>query len=136
MNKERILIVLMRVASVMMLLALGAVVMPFAWMDGVHRSLGMGPLPDAAIVHYLTRSASALYAAYGAVMLFLSFDVRRYRPVILFKAATGVVFGIVMLVLDVAVGMPWHWTAGEGPFIIALGGTVFWLARSVNDQRH
>lgn len=134
MNKERVLVVLMRVASGMMLLALGAVVMPFAWMDGVHRNLGLGPLPDTTIVHYLTRSASALYAAYGAVMLFLSFDVRRYRPVILFKAATGVVFGIGMLALDVAVGMPWHWTVGEGPFIIALGATVFWLARSVSDQ--
>jgi hypothetical protein len=135
MNKEKTLVVLMRVASVMMLLALGAVVMPFAWMDGVHRSAGMGPLPDATIVHYLTRSASALYAAYGAVVLFLSFDVRRYRPVILFKAVIGMVIGVVMLALDIAVGMPWHWTLGEGPFIIVLGGTMFWLARSVSDQR-
>ena len=124
----------MRYAAVMMMLAIGAVVMPFSWMDNIHRSVGMGPLPDSAIVHYLTRSASALYAGYGAVILFLSFDVRRYRPVIIFKALIGVAFGTVMLALDFAVGMPWHWTVCEGSFVVALSITMLWLVRGVSDQ--
>ena len=134
MNKEQVLVLLMRFNAVMLLLAIGAVVMPFAWMDAVHRSAGMGPLPDSAIVHYLTRSASALYAGYGAVILFLSFDVRRYRPVIIFKALIGVAFGAVMLGLDVAVGMPWHWTVCEGPFVITMGVAILWLAKGIESQ--
>jgi hypothetical protein len=133
MNKERILVLLLRFNAVMLLLALGAVVMPFAWMDVVHSAGGMGPLQDSPIVHYLTRSASLLYAGYGAVILFLSFDVRRYRPMIIFKALVGVAFGAVMLVLDVAVGMPWHWIVCEGSFVIALCAAILWLARSVTD---
>ncbi|MBM3889571.1 MAG: hypothetical protein FJ388_10645 [Verrucomicrobia bacterium] len=134
MNKERILVLLMRFNAVVLLLALGAVVMPFAWMDVVHRGAGMGPLPDSTIVHYLTRSASALYAGYGAVILFLSFDVRRYQPVIVFKALIGIVFGAMMLTLDVVVGMPWHWTVCEGPFIIAVCVAILWLAKGLKSQ--
>jgi len=57
MNKEQILILLMRFNAIMLLLAIGAVVMPFSWMDSIHHCAGMGPLPNSAIVHYLTRSA-------------------------------------------------------------------------------
>ncbi|MCX7825117.1 MAG: hypothetical protein N2689_06125 [Verrucomicrobiae bacterium] len=64
MNKERMLVLLLRFNAAMLLLALGAVVMPFAWMDVIHRSAGMGPLSDSTIVHYLTRSASLLYSGY------------------------------------------------------------------------
>ena len=134
MNKEMGLVLLLRCAAMMMLLALGAVVMPFAWMDIIHRGAGMGPLPDVTIIHYLTRSASALYAGYGALILFLSFDVRRYRSVIMLNALLGMAFGVVMLVLDSAVGMPRHWTACEGPFIIALSAVLLWLSRGVGSR--
>jgi hypothetical protein len=80
MNKERGLIFLLRYSAAVMLLAIGAVFMPFAWMDSIHRQLGMGTLPNAPIVQFLTRSASALYAGYGALMLFMSFNVRAISP--------------------------------------------------------
>ncbi|MCX7825118.1 MAG: hypothetical protein N2689_06130 [Verrucomicrobiae bacterium] len=59
---------------------------------------------------------------------------RRYIPVIIFKALIGVLFGVGMLVLDLAVGMPWHWTVCEGPFIIALCVAILWLAKGVEPQ--
>lgn len=124
----------MRCSAAMMMLAIGAVVMPFSWMDSIHRSMGMGMLPDVAIVHYLTRSVSAFYAVYGAVILFLSFDVQRYRPVIIFNAVLGLVFGTVMLPLDLVAGMPLRWTVCEGPFIIALSIAMLWLAKGVRSQ--
>ncbi len=43
-----------------MLTALGAVVMPFDWMNVIHRQAGLGELPDVPIVGYLTRSISGL----------------------------------------------------------------------------
>jgi hypothetical protein len=128
---ERALAVLLRAAAAMLLLAVAPVVMPFRWMEEIHQWIGMGRLPNAVIVHYLTRSASALYAFHGALTLFISFDVRRYRTLILFLGSLGVVFGVAMLVLDAAIGMPLAWIIGEGPFVIALGIAIVWLAAKV-----
>jgi hypothetical protein len=125
---ERVLTVLLRGAAVMLLLAVGPMVMPFRWMEEIHQRLGLGTLPNDVIVHYLTRSASALYAFHGALVLFVSLDVRRYRPLILLLGWLGVVFGATMLAIDAAIGMPLAWTLGEGPFVIVLGLVVTWLA--------
>jgi len=68
-----------------------------------------------------------MYAFHGALVLFISLDVRRFLPVVKCLAVLCIVFGIVMLVLDVLVGMPVFWVLGEGPFIIILGGMMLWL---------
>jgi hypothetical protein len=125
---EKALTVLLRLGAAMLLAAVVPVVMPFRWMEEIHRSLGLGELPDAVIVHYLTRSVSAFYAAHGAIILFISFDVRRYRGLILFLGWLSVVFGAALLILDAAVGMPLSWTIAEGPFVIVLGAAIVWLA--------
>jgi hypothetical protein len=125
---ERVLVVLMRISAVVLLTAIVPAVMPFAWMAATHRLLGMGELPQGPIVHYLTRSLSAMYAMHGAIVYFVSLDVRRFLPVVKCLAVLGIVFGAGMVVLDLAVGMPTPWTACEGPFVIALSGTLLWLA--------
>lgn len=83
---------------------------------------------------YLTRSLSAMYAMHGALVFFVSWDVRRLLPVVKCLAVLAILFGIGMLVLDVLVGMPPYWTACEGPFIAALGGVMLWLAVRVKDR--
>jgi hypothetical protein len=133
-SPERALTLLLRLAAAMLLLAVVPVVMPFRWMGGIHRFIGLGGLPDALIVHYLTRSASALYAFHGAIILFISCDVRRYRTFILFLGWLSTAFGAVMLVLDIAIGMPLPWIIGEGPFVIALGIAIVWLAARVRRE--
>ncbi len=127
-NSERILVVVLRLAAAMLLVAIVPAVMPFAWMEAIHKRVGLGELPSATIVHYLTRSASLLYALQGAIDLFISFDVRRYLPLILFQGWLAVIFGAAMLLMDAAVGMPPLWTCAEGPFVIALGIVFVWLA--------
>ena len=128
---EKILIVLLRISGVVMLSAIVPAVMPFAWMDAIHRMLGMGELPNAPIVSYLTRSLSAMYALHGALLLFISGDIRRYLPAARFLAVMAFLFGGGMMVLDVSLGMPLQWTIGEGPFIVALGGALLWLSYRV-----
>ena len=86
-RQERILRILLRVAGGLPLTALLAVVMPTEWMDATHRWLGLGELPRAPIVEYLTRSLSLLYAVFGALWLYMSTDVRRYAPLIAFGSA-------------------------------------------------
>jgi hypothetical protein len=131
---QQVLVWLMRFEGIVMLTALGAVFMPYEWMNVIHRHEGLGELPHAPIVDYLTRSISALYALHGGLLIFLSLDVVRYLSVIRFLAGTGIVFGALMLGLDVAAGMPVAWTIGEGPFIMALCGVFLWLAGRVQKQ--
>src|SRR5688500_16448846 len=70
-----------------------AVVAPRAWLAGAHAWLGLGVLPDTPVVNYLIRSASALYALFGLVMVVLSYDVRRYWQLIGFLSWAALVHG-------------------------------------------
>jgi hypothetical protein len=130
-KSEWALIVVLRFGAAVLMLAALAVVMPFSWMTGIHDLLGQGPLPDMPIVQYLTRSVSAFYAYHGALLILLSFDVRRYAAVIRFLGWGNVVFGVLLVVLDVWAGMPWYWTLLEGPSVIAFGLVVVLLQRAI-----
>ena len=85
-SPERKLAWLLRAIGLLDLCALVAVLMPREWHGRAHEAAGLGVIPDAPIVLYLTRSASSLYALYGALLLFLSADVARHLAVIRFLA--------------------------------------------------
>ncbi|MFH1024265.1 MAG: hypothetical protein V1809_12865, partial [Planctomycetota bacterium] len=109
------------VLGFVMLTALVPAVMPFAWMNFIHATLGLGNLPDAPIVHYLTRSCSMLYACGGALILYLAMDVRRHVEIIRLGGILTVVGGVGLAAIDLNSGLPWFWVAGEGPCVVALG---------------
>lgn len=111
------------------LLAFGAMLMPEDWMAATHAWLGMGEFPRATVVEYLARSSSLMYAQHGAVFLFLSSDVRRYRPLIRLMAFIAILSGGIMLAIDLLTGMPSFWTIIEGPGYIVLASTVLALER-------
>lgn len=128
---ERMLVLLIRATSAVLLFALVPVFMPFRWMEEIHQWAGLGVLSDTPTVHYLTRSLSALYAFWGAIFLFVSFDIRRHRRLIIFCGLATIVFGVGMLILDAAVRMPLFWTLVEGPFTVLLGGILIAFARAM-----
>jgi hypothetical protein len=132
---ETALVVLLRASAILLLTAIIPAVMPFAWMDEIHRQLGMGELPSEPIMGYLTRSLSAMYALHGGLVFFVSLDVRRYLPVIRCLAILALIFGVGLIALDAMVGMPWFWTACEGPSVIILGGVLLWLAGRIDEGR-
>ena len=117
-----------------MLVALLPSMMPLAWMKEVHRYLGMGELPDGPIIGYLTRSLSVMYAMHGAVLFFVSLDVRRFLPVVKFVAVLTILFGLWLIALDVVVGMPVFWIAAEGPSLFLLYCVVLWLTCHVQGE--
>ena len=122
------------VSGIGLLTALFPAVMPFAWMDEIHGRLGLGELPNIPIMGYLTRSLSGLYALHGALVFFVSLDVRRYLPVIKCLFVLAIMFGAGMLILDFAVGIPRQWACCEGPFIIILSCLTLWLASRVGPR--
>ena len=119
----------LRVTAGAMLCALIFVFCPFAWMTAIHGQLGLGDLPYTPLLSYLTRTLSALYASMGVLLLFISFDVRRYLPLIRIFGVLALAGGVGVTILDAAAGLPLFWTVSEGPLTVALGGALVALAR-------
>ena len=115
--------------------AVFAIFMPVRWMAATHEELGLGQFPTSPLVDYLTRSASLLYAWHGGLLLVLSTDVRRYRPVLLYLGTVTAVGGLVLLGIDLHAGLPTWWTVAEGPPVAFLGCLITWLvSRSTRDD--
>lgn len=125
---ERGLKLLMRIVGTLSILGVVAVFMPRQWMAVTHDWLGVrGGFPDGPIVEYLARSLSAFYAMSGGALWVAASDVRRYAAMIRYMGIVGLAFGVVILVIDVAIELPWHWTLQEGPFVLAFSVAVLTL---------
>jgi hypothetical protein len=48
----------------------------------------------------------------------------RYRPLVWYVAAMNVVFGFMLLAIDLHAGLPAQWTAFEGPPVVVIGMLV------------
>lgn len=132
---EKTLALLLQLTAGLLLVALVPAMMPLSWMVAIHRWVGgVEHFFDAPLASYLARSLSAMYAIHGSLLLYVSFDVRRYLPVIRFLMIVSVVFGAGMIVLDCAVGMPLWWIVGEGPLIILLAAWLLWLVARIERQ--
>lgn len=130
----RLLKVLLRAGGCASLLAVVAVVMPRAWMAACHARLGLGELPAGAIVEYLARSLSAMYAIVGGLMLLAAGDLRRHAPVITYLGLTHIVFAAAMLAIDLRIGLPWYWTAGEVASAGGFGAAILLLQARMRPQ--
>ena len=110
-----------------LMVAAVAVFLPVKTMAQMHSWLGLGEFPDAPITRYLARSTSLLYAVHGVLMLYASFDIKRYWPMIVVFGWLHVAIGLTMLGIDLSASMPLYWTAGEGIPIALAGGLIIYL---------
>ena len=126
----RLLKIVLVLAGVTTVSAFPAMFLPVDWMASTHARLGLGEFPASPIVDYLTRSIAALYGFHGALLLTISRDPIRYKPIVDFIAVVNVTFGVIMIAVDLHAGMPTFWTVAEGPPIIALGILIGTLNRT------
>ncbi len=127
MNALQLLRLILTVAGCWLMVATFAVIMPTTWMAAIHDSLGIGPFPESPLTQYLTRSAAALYAVHGGVMLVASRDPLRLSSLVRYLGISNMVLGPVLLAIDLHAGMPLAWTLIEGP-AVAMGGFLYlWL---------
>ena len=126
---EQFLKLFLRIIGTAALLAFGAVVMPYSWMNAIHQRLGMGELPSEPIVGYLARSTSMFYALFGGLLWVVSFDLYRHRPVLCYLGAVIAFFGAVLFAVDIIEGLPLYWILFEGPVNTAFGILILALTR-------
>jgi hypothetical protein len=131
MNARTLLIALVRVTGLAMLAGLVFVFCPFAWMQKIHAAIGLGELANTALMGYLTRTLSAMYAIVGAILLFVSWDIPRYLPLIRFLGIIALAGGIGVTILDAILHLPAFWTLLEGPLTVALGVALLALSRNL-----
>lgn len=125
---ETRLIILLRGLAIINVAAIVAVIAPRSWIAASHRLIGLGAFPAAPIASYLARSTSLWFASFGALLWYLSLDVRRHAPVIRFLGWAMLAQGLFMIGVDVHEGMPIWWTASEGPTCLILGAALLGLS--------
>jgi len=131
MTARWLLVWVLRMAGAAMLCALVFVFCPFEWMQAIHARIGLGELGYTPVLSYLIRTLSAMYASMGAILVFISPDVDRYRALIRFLGWISIVGGMGVTALDAILHLPWLWTMTEGPFTVALGLVLITLTARV-----
>jgi hypothetical protein len=83
MNSQTIQAWLLRISGTTEILAFFAVIMPRSWMEISHAWLGMGEMPEGAVLMFLIRQASYTYGMHGVSLWVLASDVTRFRKLII-----------------------------------------------------
>ncbi len=122
---------LLRFFGTSSLLALIFVAAPHSWMTSIHAGLGLGSMPDSPVVWYLARSTSAFYALVGGLFWVVSFDLRRFRPIVVYLGCAVIVLGLALLIIDWTEGLPRFWALWEGPVLIVAGAVFLRATRSI-----
>ena len=65
MNRQRLLVWLLRLAGAVEILAFTAVVMPRSWMEISNAWLGLGEMPNGPLLMFIIRQASYTYGVHG-----------------------------------------------------------------------
>jgi cell division protein FtsW (lipid II flippase) len=126
---DRLLLILLRLIGGISLLAFLAAVMPEHWIVETSEALGFDPFPNSPLTFYLARNLSLLYGFIGALLIFVSLDLDRYRPLVWYVSIGTVLFGVLQLIVDGMSGLPAWWTLGESLSTFVGGVLLCWVQR-------
>lgn len=130
MNNESLQAWLLRLTGAFEILAFIAVVMPRSWMEVSHAWLGLGQMPEGAILMFLIRQASYSYGMHGVSLWILASDVKRFRKLIIFNGIVYLLAAPVFFLIDYTYEMPFFWTVSDTVGCGLLGGALLWLTLS------
>jgi hypothetical protein len=130
MDRERLLVWLLRLAGAVEILAFIAVVMPRSWMEIAHAWIGLGEMPHGPLLMFMIRQASYTYGVHGLSLWLIATDVDRFRPFIVFNAIAFLVAAPVFFLIDFTSGMPWWWAVSDPASCAVFGAALFFLSRS------
>ena len=119
---------LLRLAGSVELLAFLAVVMPRSWMEIAHTWLGLGEMPNGAIIMFMIRQASYTYGMHGVSLWVIASNVERFRLLIIFNAISFLIAAPVFFLIDQTSGMPFWWSLGDTFGCGSFGAALLWLS--------
>ena len=128
MNRERLLVWLLRLAGATELLAFIAVVMPRSWMEISHAWLGLGQMPDGPLLMFMIRQASYTYGVHGLSLWLIASDVKRFRLFVVFNGIAFLLAAPVFLLIDLSSGMPLWWAVSDPGSCGLFGAALLWLS--------
>jgi len=128
MNRQRMSAFLLRLAGSVELLAFLAVVMPRSWMEIAHTWLGLGEMPNGAIIMFMIRQASYTYGMHGVSLWVIASNVERFRLLIIFNAISFLIAAPVFFLIDQTSGMPFWWSLGDTFGCGSFGAALLWLS--------
>ena len=135
MNKEEIQKLMLRLAGAFEILAFIAVVMPRSWMEISHEAIGMGVMPEGAVLMFLIRQASYVYGMHGVSLLVLATDVIRFRPLVIVNGIAFLLAAPIFVAIDYSAGMPLWWTIADPVGCGFLGAVLLWCTLSGQTAR-
>lgn len=132
MDRQRLLVWLLRLAGLVEIFAFVAVVMPRSWMETSHAWLGMGEMPDGPLVMFMIRQASYVYGAHGVSLWVIASDVVRLRPLVVFNGFSFLIAAPVFFLIDRINGMPLWWAVMDPISCGFFGALLLLLIRSAS----
>jgi hypothetical protein len=129
MNRQRLLVWLLRLVGTTEILAFIAVVMPRSWMEFAHAWLGLGQMPAGSILMFMIRQASYSYGMHGVSLWILAWDVERFRPLVRFNGVAYLLAAPVFFLIDYTSDLPIWWTIIDSCSCGFFGAAVLWLTR-------
>jgi hypothetical protein len=135
MNRQRLLVWLLRLSGTVEILAFISVVMPRSWMEMSHEWLGMGTMPDGPLVMFMIRQASYAYGMHGVSLWILASDVVRFRPLIVFNGVAFLLAAPVFFLIDYTSGVPMWWTIFDALACGSTGAALLLLTRGELDHQ-
>ena len=128
-DRRRLLVALLRLGGAVTVTAFLAMLLPVEWMAATHRWLGLGEFPQSAVVDYLARSIAALYGFHGVLLFIVARDPEQFAAIVRYIGVMNIALGLMLVAIDAHAGLPWWWTFGEGPPIVAFGTVILLLSR-------
>jgi hypothetical protein len=106
---EFCLVLILRTAGIVCVLALVPLLMPRAGIVTTHELLGLGAFPEQPIAEYLARATSGLYAIFGGLLLLFATAPRRYAGAIAYQSVTILGLSLCGVWFGTAAGLPLLW---------------------------
>ena len=117
-------VLILRIGAVLEMAFLAVVFLPQASLNAWHVWLGLGPMPDDAVLRYVIRGGAFAQVAIGVLLWMMARDVARFRPLILAVGIILLVCGPAFLLIDATAGMPRFWCLLDGISSLLGGGII------------
>ncbi len=122
--------ILLKTAGAISFVTLGAVFAPDYALGKLHWLLGMGRLPESALLRYLAAGGSFVYIITGLLMWVMAGDVVRYRPMIVLSAWIVLVAAPIYWLINTQAGMPLWWAWMDTLACLAFGIALLWACHA------